>query len=395
MRPRALGALLGLVACEPRVVAPEPEPRAFAGLDASTADVARPSVAEERPFTVAPPLRFTVERGAAKVTPLPFTSSSGATFGPDGRTFVVDVIEPHRTGALVVSPSNPSGAFFATREVHDVRFSPSGRRVLVLDDETRTVTVLSVPDGQVLASARPAWVARFRGEEFVPFWDGCKVMELAVATGATRPVSSPECGGASASDDGRTFVVASPSRTGVTLERTPYQRLSFVDAETGAADVIAESPAGDVTSIRLAPSGTVVCFDEHGFRCRRRGASAPLVVPPGASTSLVFSDDGTKMLYRSSGALVVADFAARTATELDLAALASPELRHFDFFPSGTRIIVYQAGAWACDLRTAVCLEIVPTSVEPGGFAPSNDRTFLLGIEAGATRRFSKVELAR
>lgn len=362
------------------------------------ADAAAPVEAhafDDRPFTAGPPIRFTIARGHAKTTRFPVSSSAGATVAPDGVTYVVDVIEPKRSGALLVSPSNPKGVLFSTKEVHDVRFSPSGKEVLILDDETRTVTVLSVPDGRELASARPVHVARFVDDDTVPLWDGCHLVVLSPRTGQKRTVSDERCGGADASDDGRVFVVGAPSRAGVTLERTPYRTLDRIDGVTGRITPIVHSSGDEpMQSIRLAPTGDKVCFYE-GTRpaCVTTGEGHPIPLPAGADVfGMVFSLEGTRVVYPGGKDLTVADFSTRTVRELDL---GSPDIRYWHFLPGGKRIVVYQAGAWACDLVSEVCEEIHPKTVEPGGFTvvPGTDRRFVLGVESGPTRGFSFVDL--
>lgn len=388
-------ALTVAVACATPAPSVPPGGGADKGVDAASPRDAAivEAAATERPFTVGPPIHFRIERGRAKTTRFPVASSAGATVAPDGVTYVVDVIEPKRSGALLVSPTIPQGVLFATPEVHDVRFSPSGRRVLVLDDETRAVTVLSVPDGRELSTVRPAWLARFVDDETVPFWDGCKLQVLAPTTGRVRTIAEPGCGAADASDDGRVFVIATPSRTGVVLERTPYQALVRIDVPTGKVSAIARAGDRDLQSLRLSPVGDVVCLYDGRSRCVSTSDGHAIPLPAGADVfGMVFSLDGRRVVFPEGKSLAVADFDSRVVRSLDL---GSPDLRYWHFLPGGKRIVTYQAGAWACDLVSEVCEEIYPRTMEPGGFTvvPGTDRRFVLGLESGATRGFSFVEL--
>jgi len=348
------------------------------------------------PFHEAPDLAFTFVKGAPTFKKVRATGSSGATVAPDGRTHFVDLEDGKRSGGLLVSDAHPDGVFFATKEVHDVRFSSDGKHMLVLDDEVAVVTMVSVPEGQIEAQGRGAYVARFLGPSTVAYWNGCRVMHLEAGAAGPAPVGPETCGGADASEDGKTWLVGSPSRAGVLLSMRGYRKVARVDGVSGAPTTILEAATEDdaVSELRLSPRGDRLCYGGRGLKCLTVDAAGarPLPSPSGEPYTLVWDDAGEQQLSLQSNELVWADFRTRTYRRLDLGKIS---IRYWRFFPSGRRIMVCDRGAWSCDLEHAVCTEVFPPKTEVGGFsaAPGTDHRFLMGNEVGAAREYYWVEL--
>ena len=256
--------------------------------------------------------------------------------------------------------------------------------------------MLSVPEGQVEAQGRGAYVARFLGPTTVAYWNGCRVMHLEAGAAAPAPVGPETCGGADASDDGKTWVVASPSRAGVVLSMRGYRKVVRVDGVTGAPTTLVEAAGDDddVQEPRLSPRGDRLCYGGRGMQCLSLDAAGAhaLPSPPGEPYTLVWDDAGEQMLFLRASELTWADFRSRTYRRLELGKIS---IRYWRFFPSGRRIMVYDRGAWSCELESAVCTQVFAPTTEVGGFspAPGTDRRFLMGNEVGAAREYYWVEL--
>ena len=348
------------------------------------------------PFREGPDLVFTFVKGAPTLQKVRAAGSSGATVAPDGRTYFVDLLDAKRSGGLLVSDAHPDGIFFSTKEVHDVRFSSDGKHMLVLDDEMAVVTMVSVPDGQIEAQGRGARVARFLGPATVAYWNGCRVMHLEIGAAAPVPVGPESCGGADASDDGKTWVVGSPSRAGVLLSMRPYRKVVRIDGVSGVPTTLLEATSDDdaATELRLSPRGDRLCYGGRGMRCMTLDASGahPLPSPPGEPYTLVWDDAGEQQLFLQANELTWADFRSRTYRRLELGKIS---VRYWRFFPSGRRIVVYDKGAWSCELESAVCTQLFAPTTEVGGFSstPGTDHRFLMGNEVGSAREYYWVEL--
>ena len=321
--------------------------------------------------------------GKASATKVPFHGASGVTVAPDGKTFFIDASQNGTPGGFVVSDAHPKGVFFGTSEVHDARFSSDAKRLLVYNDERDVASVLSVPDGAVMHDELHVKQARFDGSKLVT-WNGCQVVRDGV------PIGPKICGGADASDDGRTWIVVTPERHGRPLSMRTYDDLHWIDGRTGDARVIAHA----VGEVRISPKGDYVCAMTPRLWCFDFARHAAVAELPRVDTyRLSWDDDGSRFVaapFRFDD-LVVVDFAARTVRHVALDA----DIRWLSFAPGG-RIVAWDKGAWLIDPTTGETIELFPKTVEVGGLAivPGVRDRFFMGNESGASRDWYDVRVA-
>ncbi len=335
-------------------------------------------------------------RVVAKATTkrLAVEGSSGATVAPDGETMFIDGDRHGTPGGFVISRAHPRGVFFGTSEVHDARFSPDGKLLFVYNDELDVVSVLGVPDGAVLSDNHHAKVARFDTPSTLLVWSGCQLSRIDPKTGAGAPVGPRICGGADASDDGRTWIVAEPEPHGRPLSRREYHDLTLIDATTGAAKKIMDGVA--FGEVRLAPTGDYVCFDARGLRCMQiaKNDARAIEIPRLDVYTLVWDETSPRFVTASFryDDIEVVDLAARTVRRIDL---GDADVRYLGFLPGGKRVYVYDKGAWIIDVDSGRAVEVFPKTVEAGGFVPvpGRDDRFFMGNELGSARNFLSVEL--
>jgi hypothetical protein len=273
--------------------------------------------------------------------------------------------------------------FFGTSEVHDARFSRDGKLLAVYNDERDVATVLTVPEGVVQKDETNVKVVRFDGATLVT-WNGCQMMR----DGA--PVGPKLCGGADASDDARTWMVVTPERHGRPLSMRTYDDLTWIDARTGVARVIAHH----VGEVRLSPKGDFVCFDAPRFSCvdLRHTEPVEIAMPPIGAYRVAFDDEGMRFVaapFRFDD-IVVVDFGARTVRHIEL----DEGIRYLSFVPGGN-IVAWDKGAWLIDPATGDATELFPKTVEVGGLAviPGSSDRFYMGNESGASRNWFEVRV--
>ena len=109
---------------------PAPQPAASHAIP-SPSVTTRDAGVDLGPFREGPDVAFTFVKGAPTFQKVRARGSSGATVAPDGLTHFVDLEDGRRSGGLLVSSAHPDGVYFATKEVHDVRFSTDGKHMLV------------------------------------------------------------------------------------------------------------------------------------------------------------------------------------------------------------------------------------------------------------------------
>jgi dipeptidyl aminopeptidase/acylaminoacyl peptidase len=360
----------------------EPAVTIARAIPSATASAIATTPREEPPktFRELPAVRARVV-GKATTKKLPFRNASGMTVAPDGKTFFVDASSNGTPGGFVVSDAHPSGVFFGTSEVHDARFSSDGKKLLVYNDERDVATVLSVPDGAVLHDETRVLQARFDGAALVT-WNGCQIVRDGT------PVGPKICGGADASDDGRTWIVVTPERHGRPLSMRTYDELQWIDARTG----VARSLAHGVGEVRISPKGDFVCAQTPRLWCFDFARGAEVEMPRLQTYRFAWDDDGVRFVaapFRFDD-LVVVDMAARTVRHVALDA----EIRYLSFVPGG-RIAAWDKGAWMIDPATGETIELFPKTVEVGGLAVipgARDRVFM-GNESGASRDWFEVRV--
>lgn len=335
---------------------------------ASAVAIEAPKVWRELPAVKA----HVVAKATAKK--LPFKNASGVTVAPDGKTFFIDASSNGTPGGFVVSDAHPSGVFFGTSEVHDARFSNDGKKLVVYNDERDVASVIGVPDGGVLHDEMHVKQARFDGSALVT-WNGCQILRDGV------PVGPKICGGADASDDGRTWIVVTPERHGRPLSMRTYDELHWIDARTG----VAKSIAHGVGEVRISPKGDFVCAMTPRLWCFDFARSVEVDVPRLDTYRLSWDDDGKRFVaapFRFDD-LVVVDLVARTVRHVALDA----DYRWLSFVPGG-RIAAWDKGAFVIDPATGETVELFPKTVEVGGLAvvPGQRDRFFMGNEIGSAR---------
>ena len=367
-----------LVACgAPRDATPVVVPIASATTTASAVVMEAPKAWRELPAVKARVV------GKATVKKLPFKNASGVTIAPDGKTFFIDASQNGTPGGFIVSDAHPSGVFFGTSEVHDARFSNDGKKLIVYNDERDVASVLSVPDGGVLHDEMHVKQARFDGATLVT-WNGCQVLRDGVPTGPKI------CGGADASDDGRTWIVVTPERHGRPLSMRTYDELHHIDARTGDAHVIAHG----VGEVRISPKGDFVCAMTPRLWCWDFASHAVVAdVPRVDAYRMAWDDDGARFVaapFRFDD-LVVVDFAARAVRHVALDA----DYRWLSFVPGG-RVAAWDKGAFLIDPATGDTVELFAKAVEVGGLAvvPRERDHFFMGNEIGSARDWYDVRVA-
>jgi hypothetical protein len=318
----------------------------------------------------------------ATATKLPFHGASGMTVAPHGRAYFIDAPNDKGTpGGFLASFVRPPGVFFATSEVHDARFSADGDQLLVYNDERDVATVLTVPYGVVWHEETHVKQARFDGASLVT-WDGCQIKRDKALVGPKI------CGGADASDDGRTWIVVTPEPHGRPLSMRTYDELRWIDARTGTVKSIARG----VGEVRLSPKGDFVCAMTPRLWCFDFARGAEVDVPRVDTYRLVWDDDGARFVaapFRFDD-IVIVDFATRTVRHVAL----QGDVRWLSFVPGG-RIAAWDKGAWLVDPATGDTVELFPKTVEVGGLAviPGERDRFFMGNEIGSARDWYEVRV--
>lgn len=374
-------------ACEPPVP-PQPAPHAHVA-SAPEPPVPLVPVADPTPFHRDDVLVAKVKPGPLARTPVPLKGSHAAVWSADGASYFVDGADCGR----VFSQEHPAGVPCAAKRPHDVRFSPSGKRWVVLDDADGSATVHAA-DGSPVAHYADALVARFESDDALLFRGQCRLFRASLTrpSEAPAPVGPEVCGGADATADGSLWVVASPTRFATILPMTPYRRLTRVDAATGvAADVMRATGDDDaITDVKLAPGGKRVCLRAKKMECLEidGGAVREFPKPAGDPYSLVWDDRGLRYLSTAGGDLVWADLATRSVRAVGLA----QDVRYWGFVQGGARAYAFDRGAFVVDLASGETLELEPKGVLVSDVVPSpkGDR-FLVGKDQDGARSYELV----
>ncbi len=387
------GALaVTLLACDPAVVARDPTTNAKVAALTVPAVVAPVIViapaADLTPFHREADLAVKMVPGKLKKTQVPLEGSSAGIFTPDGKTYFVDAHTPTFNGGSLVSEAHPKGINVAVPSVHEAGFSPSGKRMYLLDDDADEVSVITVVDGSLVGKWPGVFVARFLGEDTLVIWHKCKLMRVDLTHPTAEPAQiGPEtCGAADASDDGKTWVVASPSTYPVIVSARRYKFVQKLDAETGAVTPLASGEEDPITDVRLSPPGQRVCFRAKGVECLELHGSvvSALPKPHGDPFSMRWDLAGEQFLTTAAGDLIWVDIRTRAVRTISL----GQDVREWGFLPDGKRIFAYDKGAWIVDLTTGEATEIYPKEVQVGVFAPSpKGDHFLVGRVVGTTAR--------
>lgn len=370
-----------------KVPAPEPEPTV------QSAIVVAPP-ADPTPFHRGEDLAVKVLPAKWKRSPVPLAGSSAGIFAPDDSGYFVDARTPTFTGGALVSAAHPDGVKVSV-PVHEAGFASDGRRMYLLDDDANEVSVVTVADGSILGKWPGAFVARFLGNDTLLVWNKCQLMrvDLTHPSAAPSPVGPRLCGGADASEDGRTWLVASPSSYPVMVGTRPYTRVEKLDAKTGdVVGVASGSQDEPLSDIRLAPGGERVCFRGQGVQCLdlRGSTIAALPKPSGDPFSLRWDPAGEQFLTTAAGDLIWVDVRARTVRTIAL----HEDVREWGFLPDGKRIFAYDKGAWIVELATGNAIEVYPKEVQVAVLtaSPKSDR-FLVTHAAGAGTQVDLVEV--
>jgi hypothetical protein len=308
----------------------------------------------------------------------------GATIAPDGTTYFTDAPRGGKQGGVLASKSKPQGVFFATPEVHDVEFSPTSKYVAVLDDEKRQVSVLSVPAGKVVRQLKSAYLARFRSDDVLLYRTLCQLFEVDLATSAEPRAIGPNlCGGASASSDGKVWIVVQPSQHGVVLSLRDFSKLTRLDGVTGATERVSAGSSFHDPSV--TPEGKRICYGNSGVLSCVDVATGQVDTLGSLDAARLDWANGDKlMLGAARSEIVVADFGERTIRRVsDLTGI-----RYWRFLPGGNRIYVYNKGSRLFDLKGGISIEIYGKKTEVGGFVPvpGRDDRFVTGNEVGSGR---------
>lgn len=329
--------------------------------------------------------------GAARARRLA-AGALGAEAAPDGRT----VFLVRGRGGTLLSGSRQ----VRIRAGHVVAsaFSPDST-FLALAQERDRMTVVSVPDGKVVAQLRDAKDPRWVAADVLSFRRGCAPMTLRIGETARKAGTAP-CGRLVRADpDYRVWHVAEPGRLRDGSIPT-YTRLARVDLSTGAEEVLVEVEAErSFSAPRVAPSGDRWCYvdADDALRCKLDDEVLQLW-PAGVQRPVEFSDSGRSLLFAVAGEgansdLYVVDFDASVIYRLPRRGR-----QRWSFLPGGyrvvghgghDRILVYDlAGQWSAEIGFG------RTEWEGLWTVPGDPRRFIVGHEHGASRDLYTVELS-
>jgi hypothetical protein len=364
----------------------------------STAAEAPPIViapaADPTPFHREADVVVKVVPGKVKKTVVPLDGSSAGIFTPDGVGYFVDARTPAFNGGMLVSPTHPDGVKVSV-PVHEASFTGDGRLMVVLDDDANEASVVRVTDGTVVGKWSGVYVARFLGNDTLILWQKCHLMrvDLTHPAVAPAPIGTEMCGAADASEDGKTWLIASPSTYPVIVSTRPYHLVQRLDAVTGKASPVASGNDDEpISDVRLSPNGTRVCFRGKGVECLDLLGSTVGAIPKpnGDPFSLRWDLAGEQFLSTAAGDLIWVDLRSRAVRTIGL----QQDIREWGFLPDGKHVYAYDKGAWIVDLQTGNTTEIYPKDVTVGVFSPSpkSDR-FLVTRVLGDKRQVDLVEL--
>lgn len=318
-------------------------------------------------------------------------SALGAEAAPDGRT--VFLIRG-RGGTLL---SGSGQVRVAAGHVIAAAFSPDSR-YLALSQERERMSIVSVPDGKVVARLRDAEEPRWVAGEVLSFRRGCAPMTLRLGETARAAGTAP-CGRVVHADpDYRVWYVAEPGRLRDGSIPT-YTRLARVDLASGDAEALVEVEAGrSFSAPRVSPAGDRWCYvdADDALWCSLGGAPVQLW-PGGVERPVLFSDSGRQLLFAVAGdganaALYVVDF-----DDAVIYRLPRRDRQRWHFLPGGYRLVGHGGHdrILVYDLDERWWAEIGFGRDEWEGLwtVPGDPRRFLVGHERRANRDLYAVEL--
>lgn len=264
-------------------------------------------------------LTFKPRTGKATVTLLDKDGEDGWV-SPDGKTMLTAYghsAKLHHGGKVT--------ATFKTSDVLDAAFSADSSRVALVQAQG-PLTIRSLPDGAIVhqRAAGSECGARFRSntEVFVHGWmNDARLVKITLGpNGATETPIGPKlrAGQCWATPDGKRWIVEDDIK---------YQAFS-IDADTGAATVLARDFTDSPTGSPIGDRFCAVWSKQKELRCVRPGSSQIEVLYKGndklsPSGIIAFDDTGARMLFEASETKdestyemvsYVADFAAHTVT---------------------------------------------------------------------------------
>jgi hypothetical protein len=337
-----------------------------------------PSYKTARKFERGPDYSF-VRDTKAKITKTRVNQpgSGAGIVSPDGSTYFMDAKRNGTYGGVLISKTSPQGVFYPTPEVNNFAFSPSGKYLAVVDDEDKSVAVLSVPQGKLVRKFNDAYAARFRDDGVLLYRSHCQLYEFDPNVKADpRPVGPRLCGGAHASNNGNIWIVVEPTTYPYVRSYESFKKLTVIDGISGEATPIPVNFSFAQAGVSAA--GKRVCYWIDAYLYCRELATAKIDTFDSVKVGrLAWERADNLMLAPTKSDVIIADFDRHTIRKV----VSVEAIRFFNFLPGASRVYLYDKGANLFDLDTGVSFEIFDKKEEVVGFAvvPNRMDRFLSG----------------
>jgi len=325
----------------------------------------------------------------------------GASVAADGTTLFI--VHSGR-GARLVSERHRVGVPIKVGYVTSSAWSP-GYQHLAVATERGAITVVSVPDGKVVATATGGVDPHFISPTLLTYRSGCHAWRLDLTTGKSFAHGKKACGRVLHVDKaGEHWLVATRGRYRFGVYLT-YREIRQVALKTGRERVVLKGTDENPFVVPVAaPDGKRICFlrrdPAFGVYCAQvPSGRITEVFPRDGLRPLTFDDSGQRLLFTVGDN----DHALRTVYVMDFKRgkrieLLEAKREWWRFLPGGNRIVGHGGGnsALVFDLQGRWKLEIgggPATEWEGMTTIPGNPNEVILGRERGATRDLYRIRL--